>query len=48
MEMDFLVINVGNGFSSRPYVCPPCVCVTGLTGTPTYGQGVPESQIPKK
>ena len=41
-------INVGNGFSSRPHVRPPCLCVTGLTGQPTYGNCVQESKLKKK
>ena len=41
-------INVGNGFSSRPHVRPPCFCVTGLTGQPTYGNCVQESKLKKK
>jgi hypothetical protein len=39
----YCAINVGNEFSSRPYVCLHCVCVTRLTGQPTYGNGVPKS-----
>ncbi len=31
----YCAFNVENGFLSRPYACPPCVCVTGLTGHAT-------------
>ena len=41
-------INVGNGFSSRPHVRPPCLCVTGLTGQPKYGNGVSKKIFIKK
>jgi hypothetical protein len=45
----YCAINVGNGFSSRPHGSPPCVCcVTGLTGQPTYGNGVPKKIILKQ
>ena len=41
-------INVENGFSSRSHVSSPCMCVTGLTGQPTYGNCVQESKLKKK
>ena len=40
-------INAGNGFSSRSHVSSPCLCVTGLTGQPTYGNGVPKKKFKK-
>ena len=36
------------GFSYRTYVSAACLCVTGVTDTPTYGNGVPESTNKKK
>ena len=36
------------GFSYRTYVSAACMCVTGVTDTPLYGNGVPESTSKKK
>ena len=36
------------GFTYRTYVSAACLCVTGVTDTPTYGNGEPESTIKKK
>ncbi len=36
------------GFSIRSYGFPACLCVTGLTGTPTCGFGVLKSEFKKK
>ena len=36
------------GFSSSPYGFPACMCVTGVTDTPTYGNGVQEKKGLKK
>jgi hypothetical protein len=45
--LNLRVLKLGNDFSYRPYEFPACMCVTGLTDTPTYGNGVPKSEISK-
>jgi hypothetical protein len=44
----YCAFNVRIGFPSRPYACPPCVCVTGSTDTLAYGKCRSESVISKK
>ena len=38
------MLQLVNGFSHRSYGFPACMCVTGLTDTPTYGNGVQKSE----
>ena len=42
------MLQLVNGFSYRSYGFPACMCVTLRTDTPTYGNGVPKSEISKK
>ena len=44
----FCAIKLLNGFPKRSVWFPACLCVTGLTDTPTYGNCVPKSEIFKK
>ncbi len=44
----YCAFNVGIEFPSRPYACPPCICVTGQTGHATLGNSVLKSQNNKK
>ncbi len=41
----FCAIKLLNGFPKRSVWFPACLCVTGLTDTPTYGNCVPKSEI---